>query len=113
MVWYHKLPIHFLIKGAVHPLGSKWAQGCPLVVAGCSALQKIPSRSTRKVNVEVVRIKKYMTVASKGVPGEHVVLGPFQFGVNRLYQRPWRSVVEWLGCSAQDQRIPGLSPGPT
>jgi hypothetical protein len=25
----------------------------------------------------------------------------------------WRSVVEWLGCSAQDLRIPGSSPGRT
>jgi hypothetical protein len=50
MSWYHKLPIKILFliffKGAGRPLGSKRAQGCPLVAEGCDALLKMPSRST-------------------------------------------------------------------
>jgi hypothetical protein len=44
--WYHKLPIkNFFVKGR-RTLGSKWAQGRPLVVAGRGALLKMLSRST-------------------------------------------------------------------
>jgi hypothetical protein len=44
--WYH-----YQFLGAGHPLGSKRAQGRPLVVAGHGTLLKMPSRSTMYKNV--------------------------------------------------------------
>jgi hypothetical protein len=52
-------------------------------------------------------------------PNQHHYCTPIKYEINRidnplylcLKSYVWKSMVEWLGRSAQDQRIPSLSPG--